>query len=97
MAARDRCAPIAGGSSRWTCGLGFARTRDEIGQQGGIDEVEALNPAAPSDPMHIVRWSVTTVRQSETDSSDTEPKIFERDLNGRFVLVYSESERSSGR
>jgi hypothetical protein len=62
-----------------------------------VEEVEAVNPAAPSDPMRIVRRSVTTVRESGTGSSATEREIFERDVNGRFVLVCSESERSSGR
>jgi hypothetical protein len=46
--------------------------------------------------MRNVRRSVTTVRQGETGSSATECEIFERDVNGRFVLVRSESERSSG-
>ena len=61
-----------------------------------VEEIEAVNPSAPSDPMRIVRRSVTTVRESATGSSATEREIFERDVNGRFVLV-SESERSSGR
>ena len=61
-----------------------------------VEEVEQPNPVAPGDPLRIVRRSVTTVRQSGTGSSATEREIFERDVNGRFVLVHSESERSSG-
>ena len=61
-----------------------------------VEEVEKPNPVAPGDPVRIVRRSVTTVRQSGTGSSVTEREIFELDVNGRFVLVYSESERSSG-
>jgi hypothetical protein len=62
-----------------------------------VEEVEAANLAAPSDPPRLVRRIVTTVRESGTGSSATEREIFERDVNGRFVLVCSESERSAGR
>jgi hypothetical protein len=62
-----------------------------------VEEVEAANLAAPSDPPRIVRRIVTTVRENGTGSSATEREIFERDVNGRFVLVCSESERSSSR
>ena len=60
-----------------------------------VEEVEERNQAAPSDPLRVVRRSVTTVRQSGTGSSTTDRQIFERDINGRLVLVRSESERSS--
>ena len=59
-----------------------------------VEEVERPSHAAPSDPTRIVRRTVTTVRQSGTGSF-TERQIFERDLNGRFELVCTESERSS--
>jgi hypothetical protein len=62
-----------------------------------VEEVEAANLVAPSEPMRIVRRIVTTVRESGTGSSTTEREIFERDVNDRFVLVCSESERSSSR
>jgi hypothetical protein len=62
-----------------------------------VEEVEAANIAQPSDPPRLVRRIVTTVRESGTGSSATEREIFERDVNGQFVLVCSESERSSGR
>jgi hypothetical protein len=61
-----------------------------------IEEVEAPNRAAPSDPLRIVRRTVTTVRRSATGSSATERQTFERDVNGRLVLVRTESEQSSG-
>jgi hypothetical protein len=60
-----------------------------------VEEVERPNLAAPSDPPRVVRRTVTTVRQSGTGSF-TERQMFERDLNGRFELVCTESERSSG-
>ena len=59
-----------------------------------VEEVERPNPAAPSDPARVVRRTVTTVRQSGTGSF-TERQMFERDLDGRFELVCTESERSS--
>jgi hypothetical protein len=68
-------------------------TRTSDGSQT-VEEVEAPNRSAPSDPLRVVRRTVTTVRQSGTGSS-TERQIFERDVNGRFVLVCTESERSS--
>jgi hypothetical protein len=59
-----------------------------------VEEAEEPNPAAPSDPPRVVRRIVTTVRRSGTGSS-TERQIYERDVNGRFELVCTESERSS--
>jgi hypothetical protein len=61
-----------------------------------VEEVEEPNPVAPSDPPRVVRRSVTTVRQSGTGSS-TERQTYQRDVNGRFELICSESERSSGK
>jgi hypothetical protein len=58
-----------------------------------VEEVERPNQAASSDPPRVVRRTVTTVRQTETGSS-TERQTFERDVNDRFVLVCTESERS---
>jgi hypothetical protein len=58
-----------------------------------VEEVERANQVAPSDPPRVVRRTVTTVRQTETGSS-TERQTFERNLNDRFVLVCTESERS---
>jgi hypothetical protein len=60
-----------------------------------VEEVERPSLAAPGDPPRVVRRTVTTVRQSGTGSF-TERQMFERDLNGRFELVCTESERSSG-
>ena len=60
-----------------------------------LEEVEERNRAAPNDPLRVVRRIVTTVRRSGTGSS-TERQIFERDVNGKFALVCTESEHSSG-
>jgi hypothetical protein len=62
-----------------------------------VEEVEAANAVTPSDPPRIVLRIVTTVKDSGTGSSAIEREVFEKDVNGRFVLVCSESERSSGR
>jgi hypothetical protein len=61
-----------------------------------VEEVEEPNRAAPSEPPRVVRRSVTTVSRSGTGSSFVERQVYERHLNGRFVLVCEESERSSG-
>jgi hypothetical protein len=61
-----------------------------------VEEVESSSLAAPSEPMRIVWRSVTTVRRSESGSTATERQMFERDVNGRLVLVRTESDRGSG-
>jgi hypothetical protein len=61
-----------------------------------VEEIEEPNRAAPSEPPRVVRRSVTTVSRSGTGSSFVERQVYERHLNGRFVLVCEESERSSG-
>ena len=62
-----------------------------------VEETEERNPVAPSDPLRVVRRSVTTVRRSGTDSYVTERHVFERDGNGRLVLVGRQSESASRR
>jgi hypothetical protein len=60
-----------------------------------MEETEERNPASPSDPLRVVQRSVTTVRASGSDSYVSERQVFERDGNGRFVLVRKESEQRS--
>jgi len=60
-----------------------------------LEETEERNPAAPSEPLRIVRRSVTTVRRSGTDSYVTDRQVFERDVNGWFVPVLTQTERAS--
>jgi hypothetical protein len=57
-----------------------------------VEDTEERNPAAPSDPMRLVRRIVTTERNTEPESHLTERRVFEPDLNGRLVLVVSETE-----
>jgi hypothetical protein len=60
-----------------------------------VEETEERNPAAPSEPLRVVRRSVTAVRKSGNDSYVTERQIFERDTNGRFVPVLTQTERTA--
>lgn len=60
-----------------------------------VEEVEGLNPVAPSDPMRTVRRIVTTVRRGRAGGWVTEQEVFERDVNGRLQLVDREITTSS--
>ena len=60
-----------------------------------VEETEQHDPVAPSEPLRVVRRTVTTVRRSGAESHVSERKVFERDLNGQFVLVRTETERAS--
>jgi hypothetical protein len=62
------------------------------GGRNVVEEVEARNPMAPSDPMRVVQRTVMSVRQVAPDRWQTERQVFERDLNGRFVLVTNETQ-----
>jgi hypothetical protein len=58
-----------------------------------VEETEERNPVAPSEPLRIVRRSVTTVRENGTDSYVSERRVFELDVNGRLVPVLTQTER----
>ena len=60
-----------------------------------IEETEERNRVSPSEPLRAVQRSVTTVRRSGGDSYVSERQVFERDSNGRFVLVRTEIEQTS--
>ena len=57
-----------------------------------VEETAERNPAASSEPLRVVQRSVTTVRRSGTDSYVNERQVFERDANGRLVLVHKQTE-----
>jgi hypothetical protein len=61
-----------------------------------VEEVEGRSRVAPSDPMRVIRRTVTTVRQISTDRWGTERQVFERDTNGRLQLVINETEETAG-
>ena len=60
-----------------------------------VEETEERNPGSPSEPLRVVRRSVTTVRGSGEDSYVSERHVFEPDANGRFVPVLTQTERKS--
>ena len=60
-----------------------------------IEETEEPNRVSPSEPMRAVQRSVTTLRRSGSDSYVTERQVFAPDINGRFVLVSRQTERTS--
>jgi hypothetical protein len=60
-----------------------------------VEETEEHNPAAPSEPLRMVRRTVTTVRRSGSESYVSERKVFERNAEGRLVLVRRHSEQTS--
>jgi hypothetical protein len=60
-----------------------------------VEETEERNPASPSEPLRVVQRSVTTVRRSGTDSYVSERQVFERDVNGRLVLVRKQGKQTS--
>ena len=62
-----------------------------------VEEMEGRSPVAPTDPMRVIRRTVTTVRQIGTDRWVTERQVFERDVNGRLRLVINETEERAGR
>jgi hypothetical protein len=67
------------------------RTETDDGSQT-IEETAERSFAAASEPLSIIQRSVTTVRRRGTDSYVSERHVFERDTNGRFVPVHSQTE-----
>jgi hypothetical protein len=62
-----------------------------------VEETEEHNAAAPSEPLQMVRRAVTTVRRSGSESHVSERKVFERNVEGRLVLVRTELEHRSAK
>jgi hypothetical protein len=65
------------------------------GGRSTVEEVEARTPNAPSDPMRMIRRIVVTVRSVGPGRSVTERQMFERDTNGRMVLVANDTEETT--
>jgi hypothetical protein len=61
------------------------------GGRSTVEEIEARNPVAPNDPMRVTRRTLVTVRSVGPGRWVTERQIFERDANGRLVLVEDET------
>jgi hypothetical protein len=60
-----------------------------------VEEIEERNPAAPGEPMRVVKRRLTTVRGSGSDSYVSERQEFERDANGRLAPVLTQTQRTS--
>jgi len=86
--------PYADGSSPWALSerVHLTTTATADGGRHTIEEVESRNRANPSDPLRVIRRTVTTVRRAGSGRWVTERQVFELDVNGRFVLVDTEEE-----
>lgn len=62
-----------------------------------VEEIETRNPQAPNDPMRVVQRTVVSVRMVAPGTRETERQVFERDVNGRFVLVTRDTQQTSDR
>ena len=88
------------GSTRPATPMGLSQrvTKTTTAAAGGgsstVEEVEGRNLAAPNEPMRVVRRVVETVRTLGSDRSETQRQVFERDPNGRMVLVSSNTNTS---
>ena len=69
------------------------RTGTNDGNQT-VEETAERNPATPSDPLRVTQRIVTTIRRDGTDSYVSERDVFQRDVNGRFVLVHRQTEHA---
>lgn len=79
-------------------GLSQRVTRTTTATAGGgsstVEEVEGRSLAAPNEPMRVVRRIVESVRTDGSGRTETQRQIFERDTNGRMVLVSSDTNTS---
>lgn len=60
-----------------------------------VEDVEARNRVAPSDPMRVVRRTVVMVRTLASGRQVTERQVFELDVNGRLTPVLTETEETA--
>jgi hypothetical protein len=65
------------------------------GSRSTIEEIEARNPVAPNDPMRVTCRTVLTVRSVGPGRWVAERQMFERDVNGRMVLVTNDAEETT--
>ena len=91
-------APYTDGSSRLVLSERIHRTTTPAADGGRytVEEVEGRNNVAPDDPLRVTSRTVTTVRKVGTDRWVTERQAFVRDVNGRLLLVVSDTEEGVG-
>jgi len=64
------------------------------GGRDTLEEIEARSQVAQSDPLRVIRRTVSTVRRAGPDRWATQRQVFELDVNGRFVPVTAETEEA---
>ena len=69
-------------------------TAAACGGNSTVEEIEGRNIAATNEPMRVVRRIVETVRTVGSGQSETQRQVFERDTNGRMVLISSDTNTS---
>jgi len=67
------------------------------GGQNTVEEIEARNPLAPNDSMHVIQRTLETIRIVGPDRRVIQRQVFERDQNGRMFLVTNETEEITGK
>jgi len=60
-----------------------------------VEEVEARNFLSPNDPIRVTRRTVETIRRVAPGRWVTDRQIFERDPNGRLVLVAEDTQETT--
>ena len=65
------------------------------GGRSTVEEIEARNPIAPNDPMHVIQRTLVTIRGVAPGHWVTERQVFARDANGRMVLVTHDTEEAT--
>jgi hypothetical protein len=65
------------------------------GGRSTSEEIEARNPQAPNDPMRVTRRTLVTIRRVAPGRWVTTRQMFERDPNGRMLLVTDDTEETT--
>jgi hypothetical protein len=76
------------------------RRSTTVAADGGwstVEEIETRNPQAPNDPMRVTRRTLVMVRSLAPGRWVTQRQMFERDPNGRMVLVTDDTEETTER
>lgn len=83
---------VDAGPERLSRRISRSTTVTADGGRQTVEEIEARNPVAMSEPLRLVQRTVTTVSPDGPERTLVLREVFELDLNGRLVLVRSERE-----
>ena len=61
-----------------------------------VEEIDERVPGCPSEPIRTVRRRLGTIRQVDAERRETDVRVFDLDLNGRFVLTARETTETKG-